>query len=131
MKVYIITSGCYSDYHIDAVCETFESAKCKCLELTSECSYDDYRIEEWDTKTGECCSNKDATHYHVWWDGAKLTCEESYAVEYTVRASSIYAMRRGHDFEFNIDGLRADDEAHALKIAYDILALYCALLEGI
>lgn len=33
------------------------------------------------------------------------------------------------NFQFSIDGLRAKDEAHALKIASDTLAEYKALIE--
>ena len=52
MKVYIVTSGSYSDYHIDAVCETREKAE-KILALISDKDYwhDDAQIEEYDTDT--------------------------------------------------------------------------------
>ena len=132
MKVYIITSGEYSDYHIDAVCETLEEAQRKCLRLCSKYCYwwDPYSIEEWDTETGYN-SEAEGKYYHVWWDGGKLTCQESDAAECTIRASSANELQRHRDFEFDIDGLAAKDEAHALKIASDMLAEYRALLEGV
>lgn len=45
MIVYIVTSGCYSDYSIDAVLETKEQAETYCALHPCE----DQEIEEWDT----------------------------------------------------------------------------------
>lgn len=49
MKVYIITEGSYSDYHICSVCLDWETVK-KRLELLRLALQDpDVRVEEWDT----------------------------------------------------------------------------------
>lgn len=45
MNVYIVTSGCYSDYGIDAVLETREQAEAYCALHQRE----DQDIEEWNT----------------------------------------------------------------------------------
>ena len=47
MKIYIITSGCYSDYHIDAVTDDKEKAEFLKLKYSNE--YDPANIEEYDT----------------------------------------------------------------------------------
>lgn len=47
MKVYVITSGCYSDYHIDAVTDDKEKAEFLKLKFSDE--YDEANIEEYDT----------------------------------------------------------------------------------
>lgn len=47
MKVYICTSGEYSDYHIDAVFTDEEQAKLYCA--THSCECDPPGIEEWES----------------------------------------------------------------------------------
>lgn len=48
MKIYIVTSGCYSDYQIEAVFETKEKAEIYCA-TKNKSRYDDYRIEVFET----------------------------------------------------------------------------------
>lgn len=47
MKIYVITSGYYSDYHIDAV--TDDKDKAEFLKLKFSDEYDEANIEEYDT----------------------------------------------------------------------------------
>lgn len=47
MKIYVITSGCYSDYHIDAV--TDDKDKAEFLKLKFSDEHDEANIEEYDT----------------------------------------------------------------------------------
>lgn len=47
MKIYVITSGCYSDYHIDAV--TDNKYKAEFLKLKFSDEHDEANIEEYDT----------------------------------------------------------------------------------
>lgn len=131
MKVYIITSGDYSDYHIDAVCETFEAARRKCMLLSSRYGCDSYRVEVWDTETG-ACSMPEGNYYHVWYENGALHCALCDSCAYEFLATDEYHNRPDiYNFHFSIDGLRAKDEAHALKMASDTLAEYKALLEGV
>lgn len=60
MKVYIVTSGCYSDYHIDAVLETRKQAEAYCALHPSE----DQEIEEWET--AEYAVECDKPVYRKW-----------------------------------------------------------------
>lgn len=130
MKVYIITSGDYSDYHIDAVCETFEAAQRKCMLLSSHDGCENYRVEEWDTVSGTC-SMPEEKYYHVWLENGLLRCGPCDSCSYEFMATDRYDDPEVFNFQFSIDGLRAKDEAHALKIASDTLAEYKALLEGV
>ena len=59
MKVYVITSGEYSEYHIDAVALDEEEAKKKCAVFNSTKSeYDDMcQIEEYDTDDVQVSEN--------------------------------------------------------------------------
>ena len=47
MKIYVVTSGCYSDYGIRGVFLDKEKAELYC-KYHSGC-YDDFRVEEYDT----------------------------------------------------------------------------------
>lgn len=50
MKIYIVTEGCYSDYHICAVFLSEEEAKIYCAKMCDADAFDDqYYIEEHDT----------------------------------------------------------------------------------
>ena len=49
MKIYIVTSGCYSDYGIDKVFSTEEKAISFINTICKDNSYKDYIIEEHDT----------------------------------------------------------------------------------
>lgn len=115
MIVYVITSGTYSDYHIDAVCDSYESARRKCLMLTSKASYDDYYITPWDTETTRPCQADAGNYYHVWQDDdGQLKCEPTAQRRYSITISS-QPMEEWMNFCYHIDGLKARDEAHALK----------------
>lgn len=54
MKVYVVTDGCYSDYHIEAVFTDEEQAKLYCAAHESE----DISIKEYDTEDNEIISKK-------------------------------------------------------------------------
>lgn len=53
MKIYVVTSGCYSDYGIDAVfVDKKEAAKFAAVKNKSD-SYTTYRIESYETADGK------------------------------------------------------------------------------
>lgn len=54
MNVYIVTSGCYSDYTIDAVFTDKKKAEMYCAMHPSN----DQEIEEWETEDASITSNK-------------------------------------------------------------------------
>jgi ketol-acid reductoisomerase len=57
MKIYIVTSGSYSDYHIDEVFTNLEQAQLYCA-TRNTAKYADYDIEEYDTDTCKLESQK-------------------------------------------------------------------------
>lgn len=57
-KVYVVTSGCYSDYHIDGVYSTREAAEKRCAAWDG---YDDPMIEEYELDDG---SNIEVEHVY-------------------------------------------------------------------
>lgn len=130
MKVYIVTCGEYSSYHIETICETFEQAKQKCMMAVYKDSWDTPQIEVWDTETGLRCDSE-RKRWRVWWSDGSLLCEESYEESFTFNAGSLWDKINGRNFNFELEGLEANDEKHAIKIASDMLAEYKAMLGGI
>lgn len=49
MKVYVVTTGEYSDYGIDKVFTNRKEAMLYCANRNRKDAYDEYRIEEYDT----------------------------------------------------------------------------------
>lgn len=65
MKVYVITSGEYSDYGIRAVEIDRNRAECICATLNKDIFYDRYEIEEYDTDAIQFDSNKKVMECYV------------------------------------------------------------------
>lgn len=124
MKVYVITQGCYSDYHICAVATDEEKAKL--LKKYYSCRDDIAEIEEYDTeeehKGLEAASrlmpvylviikmNRDTSVNIVDYDGND-NYVNSFKLE-EVNGSNIWS---GAFFAT----IKAEDEDKALKIAWD------------
>ena len=62
MKVYIVTEGSYSDYHIEAVFTDEEQAKYYCATHSDECE-----IEEYDTDTVHFDTDKEIKELWCGW----------------------------------------------------------------
>lgn len=124
-KVYVITSGCYSDYHICAVTLDPERAKNlrRLFDNWSGANIEEYPLDEkvetriygvtLQRETGKHIKTKldDYDNYH---DGY---VEEDYDLEADEQHLTFWCT--------------AKDEEHALKIARDRLAQYKAEREGI
>lgn len=65
MKVYVITSGEYSDYGIRAVETDRNRAECICATLNKDTLYDKCEMEEYDTDAIQCDSNKKVMECYV------------------------------------------------------------------
>ena len=65
MKVYVITSGEYSDYGICAVEIDRNRAECICATLNKDVFYEKCEIEEYDTDDIQCDSNKKVMECYV------------------------------------------------------------------
>ena len=122
MKIYVITKGCYSDYHICSVTEDKEKAKIL-VEKFSD-TYDTANIEEYDTEdTNEVLKFKNA--YICWY--------YSESKEIKIGSSGFdYFDKEVISFR---DGLYthvlANTEEDALKIASDKFAKYRAEQQGL
>lgn len=117
MKVYVITRGEYSDYHICAV--TLDKERAERLKVIYSSYLEDAEIEVFDTE-----SDKDESGLVPY----KVERPDSSEPEIT-RISC-------EDFGWDCPGFGevnvwAKDEAHALKIARDKLAKYKAEKEGL
>ena len=126
MKVYVITKGCYSEYHICAV--TTNPMDAKRLKVKCSDRYEDAEIEEYDTeKYNEVLENK--TLYLV-------EFEKSGNVKRIYAPESIdYYLNEDRVEYFRNDVLQvkvfAQDETSAVKIASEIRAIELARKHGI
>ena len=129
MKVYAVTAGEYSDYHILAITDDKEKAK-SLVELINNSrghyGYNDADIEEYDTDDVDISlSNKDKKYFRVWSsnrDDWRINCGE-------VTLDDYLDYKKCNGF-FTISGIpqswdfycSAEDEDHAKKIATDWIA---------
>lgn len=113
-KIYIVTSGSYSDYGIDAVFSTKELA-----EIFVSRFGEDMNIEEWDLDKGESELREGHSMYF-------LRISKDKDVLDARKETGSYGFKYGTMFYKDIDGnhivhLFAKDEEHAKKIALDKL----------
>ena len=128
-KVYVVTKGCYSDYHICAV--TLDKEKAERLRVLFEGNneWDEARIEEFDTETHEdLLLGRKPYHVSFRKNGDLYSAnEDTWGIEY---------------FETGIDefpklddclrvNLYAQSREAAIKIAAEKRAKYLAEKEGI
>lgn len=122
MKIYAITKGEYSDYHICAV--TDDEEKAKTLKLIESDEYEEARIEEYDTEEPIIESAKRDNKYFV----VEFNCEGE--------ATNVYECTPHNPNKFEYAGmwkvaLIAQDEKSAIKIAAERRAKYLAGEQGI
>lgn len=116
MKIYAVTKGFYSDYHICAL--TVSKSKAKRLEKLYTDIYDEARIEEFeDGEDGEL---------NLCWFCDENGCNPS--LQDYPKKERIEVYRDGKIYGVY---LYAKDKAHAEKKAHDMIAEYKAKREGI
>lgn len=116
MKIYVITAGCYSDYHICAVTDNKVSAD-NLKKLYSD--YEEANIEVYDTTQ---MPDPPRSYWRVYVDfyGKVESCEQLYFVD--VEPDNMYEVTISlNSFGINVF---ADDDEHAQKIAFDKIAEY-------
>lgn len=124
-KVYIITKGAYSDYHICAVAATKEIAEKLRKIYSDEYSWADARIEEYDLNEAK---DDVRVFYDVTFaDGKVSACFNEYGERESIQ------FFKGNKWQSDrlIVSVRARDEDHAIKIAQDRRAEYLAKKEGV
>lgn len=118
MTVYIVTSGEYSDYHIDAVFDNMEQAELYCA--VHECG----EIEEWDTEAVKLESDKPIKHR---WIAIIHEDGELYRISHNLTIKDInsiadysYRLRGCYIVQATLD--RDVSKEKALKIIFDRFA---------
>lgn len=141
MKVYIVTEGCYSDYHIEAVFDSYGKAVAYVEAVASKYrGYSDYQIETYDTESIQVAEERRWFKVHM--EGDEWTVAEVEEPAQGDRTDVFTAnfwkkdstrVINGDTFhisEYNID-VEAKDKEHALKIARDKFARLKANKAGI
>lgn len=119
MKVYLVTSGTYSDYGVEAIFLDRQNAEAYCAarDTHSNC-YDLHSIEEWDNSDGNISVLPNSVVY-VW-----RADKNSYGewcigfYKYGIAGIALPQRRKGSIFF----STRKNDKAVAQKTLYDILA---------
>lgn len=131
MTVYVVTSGEYSDYHIDAIFSTMEQAELYCA--VHERKLDNPYIEEWETdvvKMESCVPVKKLWMAYIGIDGAvshlrsQLTIESKKQVEPFDKRIGWSSCRAGYSVLVTLD--KDSTEELALKVMFDYLAKWKA-----
>lgn len=131
--VYVVTKGCYSDYHICAVTLDKEKAERLC-KLFDDGGMDEAGIEEWDTEdTIDLLSGRKPYYVRFYKNGELISAnEDKHCIEYFspgIKESSCFVQGRKID---SLDvNLYAVDKESAIKIAAEKRAKYLAEKEGI
>ena len=125
-KIYVVTKGSYSDYHI--VAATLDKEKAEKIKKKFDSKYDECEIEEY--------------------EDSETILKPLYIVVFDINRSLLHIRNRSTDawsyydkehtkiYEYSTNAgfyiyVSADDEDHALKIARDKLAEYLAEKEGV
>ena len=117
MKVYVITKGCYSSYHIVGVCLDKKKAK-EIAEAVSEepRSLYEARVEEYDTDAFVTGLKYYVSYVDgIWYAGIDDYDEHQSNYAYSDKSFIVYAK----------------DKEHAVKIAQDMRAEYIAKESGV
>lgn len=123
MKVYIITEGDYSDYHICAV--TLEKKQAEQLKKYFASDYSEPRIEEYETDFYKPLSDGLTLYEVCVADGRCWT----HKVEYEIETYKVGFVRKNKERYYV--PVYAVDESHAKKIGLDKIAEYKAKKEGV
>lgn len=125
MKIYVITKGCYSDYHICAVATDKEKAELLADKFSDR--YDSAEIEEYDTDFSEVLL-KFKNLYTCWF------YEKTKNINIRERDLDCFEMDDLKVRRFS-DGLyvkvNAENEQMALKKASDLFSKYRAEQQGL
>lgn len=127
MKIYVITQGIYSDYHICGVATTKEKAEM--MQKFFSTDYDKAEIETYDTDTYEPIGAKFKPFCVVFDKDYNYSFIECVPHERISSNIEFYKVIMNHNY-YHIN-VWAEDEHHARKIAYDIINIYKYNKEGV
>ena len=135
MTLYVLTSGEYSDYHIEGIYSTREQAE-RYKRLFPRDDYYAADIEEWETdKPPVTCvdGNVEVWAIDMYEGGKAIIKEDARPGERLVGGCDFFSSgyRRPKNYVLWISKEVAKDKEQALKIFYDKVAKYKAKEEGI
>lgn len=131
MKIYVVTQGEYSDYHIVCVTDNIENAE-MCRKVVSD-QWDEANIETFDTDDVRFDLG-DNTPFQVaiWDDGSvdieKLPIDDGFGYQSAIE-HVVFRSHRKNDTGYRVSVL-AKDRPHALKKAADFI-MQCKYQEKI
>lgn len=140
MKIYVITAGEYSDYHIVAVTTDKEKADnfVKVHNDSKRFYYDDAYVEEYDTEDFDIAvTDRNAKYFKVFgsWDYAQgrevIGCDEIDSLDYITDRNSQYYTLLIDDAPRWKFYCTAKDKEHAIKKATDWAAQKKAERKGV
>lgn len=128
MKIYVVTDGDYSDYHICGVCTSRKTAN-ELKDYVNRNEFCGARIETYETDAWEDILNVGG-FYEVGMrlDGSLYASKQEYDIEECYRRRNRVLHNR---WESMYTFVVARDEDHAKKIASDLFAKYKAEKEGL
>lgn len=131
-KVYVITKGDYSDYHICAVTLDREKAERLCKLFVNSCS--EPEIEEWDTERhADLLAGRKPYYVRFYKNGELFSAnEDEYCIEhFSPGINENFAFEHGRKVDLLNVNLYAENKEAAIKIAAEKRAKYLAEKEGI
>lgn len=131
MKIYIVTTGEYSDYQIENVFMSREKAEIFCAIRNSSKDHpewsDDFYIEEYDT--ADDTINGDPKLYYIYRFHGADYYNSNVMIKTVKEENRVFANSFG--FYTAVVCLEEDNSKKALKIAQDMVAKYKAEREGL
>lgn len=124
MKIYVVTKGSYSDYHI--VAATLDKEKAEAIAKRFSDKWDDCDVEEY-----EDCEVDTRPYWNVTFEGSTsniIDCKLSDMGEYDIGLLNVF---RKNIYRESYVTVAADTEKEAIKIAAEKRAEYLAKKEGV
>ena len=128
MKIYIVTAGCYSGYHIEAVFTSLRKAE---LYVAAHCNTDNIDIEEYETADEKITDKHEVIGYLF---RAELNYNKRYNKRWVVPEYLCGEARfepKSKTLKWYEIWLRENDPIKARKILQDRIALHKAGIVGI
>ena len=124
MEIYIVTAGCYSDYHIEAV---FTSRRKAELYVAAHCNTDNIDIEEYETADEKITDKNEVIGYLF---SAKLSYSKRWVVPEYLYGEARFEPKSKTLKWYEI-WLRENDPIKARKILQDRIAQHKAEIAGL
>lgn len=125
-KVYIVTSGSYSDYGINRVFKDKRKAEVWCAEKNTEYEWEEYRIEEYEYSDDEVEYRKDIELVYRFNIYSKHKTPRTYDHGTLVIPTKKARIKKIYEGLEAIIELPEDNPEKAFKIAQDMFAMHKA-----